>query len=222
MKKPFYQLSLLLLLTAASVTCLQGCSIVQLIVDVSDRQNVRVTLCDDSEIAGKTNFGSPTAKRLRIKTEDGEKLKIESSETVSLCLYREKYPENQYFFQYIPYAYYSKKKGWTDYTGKSYWLAVEEIGDNIIIYAHGGQYDISKKGDLTISSKGVIYYIARKAGDAKGALVGIYNGNRAKFYKNDLLNYLSDDHTLCSMIENGEIEDGDFQTIAEEYNPDQQ
>lgn len=207
-----------LILPAILCVFLQSCSIVSTIYHNTDKKQTRIVLNDGSEIEGKTVLPKTTQKKVRVVTPDGQKLKLLSTDIATMCLYKEKYPENQCFFQYMPFEMWrNKKKEW--YTVGSRWMPVEAVGDNIAVYTLGDWYQMSAKGDLSVVSRGgSILYIARKAGDNSGKCVGNFM-NKSRFYKNDLLEYLSDDANICRLIENEDIENGDFQTIVEEYEP---
>lgn len=199
---------------------MQSCSLVSTIYHNTDKKQTRIVLNDGREIEGKTVLPTTTQKKISVKTSDGQKIKLQSSDIAMMCLYREKYPENQHFFQYMPYEMWrSKKKEWYE-MGKR-WMAVEAVGDNIAIFTLGGWYQMTPKGELSVMSRGTILHIARKNTDAVGKCVGLFQ-NKSRFYKEDLMQYLNDDADICRMIEDEDIDDGDFQTIAEEYEPAKQ
>lgn len=213
------QLSRLIPIILLSLSA-QSCSIVSVIYQNTDKKQTRIVMNDGSEIEGRTVMPKPGQKKVRVTTADGQKHKLISSDIDVMCLYKEKYPENQSFFQYMPYSIWrSKKKEWYEMSGR--WMPVEAVGDHLTILTLGGEYQMSVKGVLTVVCRdGNIMYIARKAGDTSGKYVGTYF-NKAKFCKTELTEYLSDDPVLCRMINDGDITDGDFQTIADEYEPEQ-
>ena len=192
------------ILCAAFCIAMQNCSIVTTIYHNTDKKQTRIVLNDGSEIEGKTVLPKNAQKKVRVTTPDGQKIKLLSTDIATMCLYKEKYPENQSFFQY------------------SRWMPVEAVGDNIAVFTLGDWYQMSAKGELSVFCRGgSILYIVRKADDTSGKCVGSYM-NKSRFYKKDLMEYLSDDADICRMIEEGDIEDGDFQAIAEEYAPEKQ
>jgi len=210
-----------LILPALFLLWMQSCSIVSSIYQNTDKKQTRIVMNDGTEIEGKTVLPNTAQKKVRVTTADGQKLKLISTDIAVMCLYKEKYPEKQHFFQYMPYSVWrAKKKEWYELPGR--WMPVEASGDYLTVYSLGDWYQMSTKGDLSIVCRGgSIIYIARKAGDTTGKCVGSYL-NKAKFYKKDLTEYLSDDPDLCRMIENEDITNGDFQTVADEYAPDKQ
>lgn len=220
-KKKIMKLLYKPILCAAFCIAMQNCSIVTTIYHNTDKKQTRIVLNDGSEIEGKTVLPKNAQKKVRVTTPDGQKIKLLSTDIATMCLYKEKYPENQSFFQYMPYDIWrNKKKEW--YEMGSRWMPVEAVGDNIAVFTLGDWYQMSAKGELSVFCRGgSILYIVRKADDTSGKCVGSYM-NKSRFYKKDLMEYLSDDADLCRMIEEGDIEDGDFQAIAEEYAPEKQ
>lgn len=164
------------------------------------------------------NFGT---KKIRMKTNDGHKIKVKNTDVSILGVWKKTNTDNVAFLVCHPYITgksFSKKKRKIE---DPEWMSLEAFGKYVEFYVHSSNYSINSKGVFKISSgngRGMINYLVRKTNEELAVVIGSYKGNKNQL-RQELLEYLSDDPELCRRIENMEIEPDDFSEIADKYHP---
>lgn len=206
------------LLLAASL--LSSCQIYGIVKDATDKEEGRVVMKDGTEHSGRVKMPKCNTKTIRMKTADGQKLKLKNTDIAVLGVWKKTHPEKCHYLVSCAYTtnkmFSTKKKRTID----PQWMAVEAQGDHIEFYCCSYKYSIPRDGTLTITSvqNGSIAFIARKKGEANGYIIG-YKGSGSRHWRTLLMEYLADDPALCAKLKNKEIKPSDLQKIADEYNP---
>lgn len=175
---------------------------------------------DGTEYAGRVKMPKCNTKKIRIKTENGEKMKLQNTDIALLGVWKKTHTDKCHYLVSLPYVgnkLFSTKK---EKIIAPQWMAIRVVGDYVEFYCCSYNYSITRDGSLVITSvqNGSIAFIARKKGDDKGRIIG-FQGSGSKQWRTSLMNYLSDDPDLCKKLENKEIEPSDLQRIADLYHP---
>ena len=189
-----------------------------LYISCHQRRNGRLIMKDGTEYVGRVKMPNGKTKKLRMRTTDGRKVKVQNTEVGVLGVWKKTHPETVSFLVCHPYytiAPFSTKK---KKKMKPRWMSLEATGKYVEFYALGANYSINSKGVFKVSSSIYITYLARKAGEEYAVEVGVYGGNK-EYMRKQLMEYLSDDPALCSLIEDNEIEPDDFSELADKYRP---
>ena len=210
--------NLILFLLCAVIFIFCGCSTYRVIKDATDHEEGRLIMKDGTEYVGRVKMPNGKTKKLRMRTTDGRKVKVQNTEVGVLGVWKKTHPETVSFLVCHPYytiAPFSTKK---KKKMKPRWMSLEATGKYVEFYALGANYSINSKGVFKVSSSIYITYLARKAGEEYAVEVGVYGGNK-EYMRKQLMEYLSDDPALCSLIEDNEIEPDDFSELADKYCP---
>ncbi|NPD90857.1 hypothetical protein [Xylanibacter muris] len=202
------------------IPLINSCQIYSVIKDATDKEEGRVVMKDGTEYTGRVKMPKCNTKKLSIKTTDGQKLKLKSTDIAVLGVWKKTHTDKCHYLVAYPYVtnkMFSTKK---EKIISPQWMALQAQGDYVEFYCCSYKYSIPKDGTLTITSvqNGNILFIARKKGDENGRIIG-YQGSGSKHWRTSLINYLSDDPELCRKLENKEIEPDKLQKIADLYNP---
>ncbi|MDY5979395.1 hypothetical protein [Phocaeicola plebeius] len=215
-------LSLILsLLCVVVIIPFSGCTTYALIKDATDHEEGRLVMKDGTEYIGRVKMPNFGTKKIRMKTNDGHKIKVKNTDVSILGVWKKTNTDNVAFLVCHPYITgksFSKKKRKIE---DPEWMSLEAFGKYVEFYVHSSNYSINSKGVFKISSgngRGMINYLVRKTNEELAVVIGSYKGNKNQL-RQELLEYLSDDPELCRRIENMEIEPDDFSEIADKYHP---
>lgn len=208
-------------LLCMAIPLLSSCQIYSVIKDATDHEEGRIVMKDGTEYVGRVKMPKCNTQNVRIKTENGEKLKIKNTDIAVLGVWKKTHTDKCHYLVCHPYKtskMFSTKK---EKTIKPQWMAVEAQGDHVEFYCCSYKYSIPRDGSLMITSvqNGDIAFVARKVGEENGYIIG-YKGSGNKYWRNQLITYLGDDPTLCAKLESKEVDPADLQKIADLYNPD--
>lgn len=203
-----------------AVTLLSSCELYRMVRGATKFEEAHVVMKDGTEYEGRVCMPNCNTKKLRFKTPDGEKLKLQNTDVSFLAVWGKKHPDKYHVMMCHPYLTYSlfstKKQKVID----PQWMSLEAQGDYVEFYYCGYDYTISRKGALVITSTSgaSIILIAKKAGEEAGHVLGSTDSSKRSLRK-QLVEFLSDDPVLSEKLKNKEIDPTDFQDIANMYNP---
>ena len=208
------------MLLCFAVFLLGGCQIYSVVKDATDREEGRVVMKDGTEYVGRVKMPKCNTKTVRMKTADGQKLKLKNTDIEVLGVWKKTHTDKCHFLVCHPYKtnkMFSTKK---EKIIKPQWMALEAQGDHVEFYSCSYKYSSPRDGSLVITSVagGDICFVARKAGEEYGRIIG-YKGSGNKYWRSQLVKFLEDDPDLCAKLENKEIEPDDLKKIADLYNP---
>ena len=204
-----------------AVPLLSSCQIYSVVKDATDHEEGRVVMKDGTEYVGRVKMPKCNTQTIRLKTEDGQKLKLKNTDIAVLGVWKKTHTDKCHFLVCHPYEttkmFSTKKKKII----KPQWMSVEAQGDHVEFYCCSYKYSIPKDGSLVITSvqNGNIMFVARKIGEETGCIIG-YKGSGSKYWRSQLVEYLADDPNLCAKLKNKEIDSSGLQTIADLYNPE--
>lgn len=210
----------ILTLLSATIFLFSGCNTYSLIKDATDREEGRIIMNDGTEYVGRVKMPHSPTKKIRIKTTEGQKVKLKSTDVYIMGVWKKTNPDNVTYLVCHPYytgLYFStKKRKKVDPS----WMCLEAKGRYVEFYILVYKYSINSKGvfKIAVGGGGLIQYLARKKDDDTAIVIGTYKGNKDLLRK-ELVEYLSDDPELCSRITDMEIEPDDFSEIADKYRP---
>ncbi|WP_294628474.1 hypothetical protein [uncultured Bacteroides sp.] len=199
---------------------LSSCQIYSVVKNATDREEGRIVMNDGTEYVGRVKMPKCNTKIIRIKTESGEKLKVKNTDIAVLGVWKKTHTDKCHYLVCHPYVtnkMFSTKK---EKKIAPQWMAVQAQGDHVEFYCCSYRYSIPKDGSLTITSvqNGNIAFIARKAGEEHGYIIG-YQGSGKRHWRTQLMKYLEDDPNLCAKLESKEIDPDNLQKVADLYNP---
>ncbi len=199
---------------------LGSCQIYTVIKDFTDKEEGRVVMKDGTEYTGRVKMPHCNTKNIKIKTSDGQKMKLKNTDIAVLGVWKKTHTDKCHYLVSCPYStnkMFSTKKRKTI---APQWMAIQAQGDFVEFYCCSYKYSIPRDGTMTITSvqNGNIAFIARKKGEEQGRIIG-YQGSGSKHWRTLLMEYLSDDPALCEKLRNKEIKPDNLQQIADLYNP---
>lgn len=209
-----------LLLLVFATPLLGSCQIYTVVKDLTDKEEGRVVMKDGTEYTGRVKMPHCNTKSIKIKTSDGQKLKLRNTDIAVLGVWKKTHTDKCHYLVSCPY---STNKMFSTKKRKiiaPQWMAIQAQGDFVEFYCCSYKYSIPHDGSMTITSvqNGNIAFIARKKGEEQGYIIG-YQGSGSKHWRTLLMEYLSDDPALCEKLRNKEIKPDALQQIADLYNP---
>lgn len=218
--KQFKKAAQFLLPLVVATPLLSSCQIYSVVKDLTDKEEGRVVMRDGTEHTGRVKMPHCNTKTIRMKTADGQKLKLKNTDIAVLGVWKKTHTDKCHYLVACPYStnkmFSTKKRK----TVAPQWMAVQAQGDHVEFYCCSYKYSIPSDGSMTITSvqNGSIAFVARKKGQAEGYIIG-YQGSGSKHWRTLLMEYLADDPALCEKLRNKEIEPSNLQQIADQYHP---
>lgn len=208
--------STLLLFALITVFMLSGCEIYSLVKDLTDKEEGRITTTDGKVLTGRVEMPNANTKKLTIVTVDSQKMVLNCEDIKELVVWKKTHTDTKHVLQYLS----SHKMTNPKKVRGPLWMALLTSGPHLKIYACGFNYSIPSNGELKITSVkgGDILYYALKEGET--VPYGIYmTSNSKRAARERFQEYLSDDPVLCKKLQDAEINPLEYETIAQEYNP---
>ncbi|MDE6482660.1 MAG: hypothetical protein K2L01_02720 [Rikenellaceae bacterium] len=152
-----------------------------------------------------------STKPVKVTPDEGKARKFKPEEIAALVVWEKKHPDKQFVMRRITRPYYNKKGQWK--RDNVQWMFVEAAGEHLTIYMGATMYEFNKRNGTLV---GLAQYNSgfSSVGVKTGAEKGVYIGN-----KKSLMDFLSDDPTICRRLEANEISANDYQTIVDVYEP---
>lgn len=204
------------MLFASLILMLSGCEIYGIVKDATDKEDGRIITKDGTTYTGRVEMPNANTKKVTIHTLDSQKYVVEAENIEAMVVWKSTHKDIQHVLQYLPSRWFGKK----DKVKNPMWMALIESGPNVDFYACSFNYSIPSDGAMKISSiKGgsIVYYGLKKGDTVAHALHMTDYAKRSA--RKGMLEYFSDDPVLCKKLTDLEIEPGDFEAIAKEYNP---
>ena len=152
-----------------------------------------------------------STKPVKVSPEVGKSRKFKPEDIEALVVWEKKHPDKQFVMRRITRPYYNRKGQWK--RDNVSWMFAQAQGEHITIYMGAPSYEFSRRNGTLMGIAQYESYFSH-VGVKAGAENGVWIGNRKS-----LLEFLSDDPTLCRRIEDNEIGATDYQTIADVYEP---
>lgn len=152
-----------------------------------------------------------STKPVKVAPDEGKSRKFRPEEIAALVVWEKRHPDKQFIMRRITRPYYNKKGQWK--RDNVQWMFVEAAGEHLTIYMGATSYEFNRRNGTLI---GLAQYNSgfSSVGVKTGAEKGVYIGN-----KKALIEFLSDDPTICRRLEANEIDAKDYQTIVDVYEP---
>lgn len=208
--------STLLLFALVTVFMFSGCEIYSIVKDITDKEEGRITTTDGKVLTGRVEMPNANTKKLTIVTADKQKTVLNCENIKELVVWKKTHTDIKHVLQYLPSHKLTNPKK----VRKPLWMTLLTSGPHLKIYACSFNYSIPSNGVLKISSVkgGDILYYALKEGET--VPYGIYmTSNSKRAARERFQEYLSDDPVLCKKLQDAEINPLEYETIAQEYNP---
>ena len=123
------------MLLCFAVFLLGGCQIYSVVKDATDREEGRVVMKDGTEYVGRVKMPKCNTKTVRMKTADGQKLKLKNTDIEVLGVWKKTHTDKCHFLVCHPYKtnkMFSTKK---EKIIKPQWMALEAQGDHVEFYS---------------------------------------------------------------------------------------
>lgn len=141
-----------------------------------DKDNLRIVTKDNQIYMGQASLPKITTKKIKMKTDDGQEIQVNSEDIAYVQAWHEKQPsENGFRLIYTPVKEYKTVKSddgnlEMKMRDKSRWLVRIISEDNISLYFEHQEYDLKKDGDISGKSTGAgiapsTWYYVMRAGE---------------------------------------------------------
>lgn len=207
--------SLSIIVSAIVLLC-SSCAIYDVVKDITDKEDGSIMTKNGMVYTGRVEMPNVNTKKVTVQTVDSQKVVVEASNIEAMLVWKKTHTDIKHVLRYIPSYWFDKKNKLRD----PMWMALIETGPNIDFYACSYNYSIPSDGALKIKSLkgGSITYYGMKKGETVAKAIDMTDYSKRSARK-AMVEYLSDDPVLCKKITDLEIEPGDYETIAKEYNP---
>ena len=173
---------------------------------------VNVILKNGETFDGKTKLpGGWYTKPIKVTPDEGKTRKFKPEEIEALVVWEKKHPDKQFVMRRITRPYYNRKGQWKH--DNVQWMFAQAVGKHLTIYMGAPMYEFNRRNGTLV---GLAQYNNgfSSVGVKTGAEKGVFIGN-----KKSLMEFLSDDPTICRRLEANEIDSNDYQTIVDVYEP---
>lgn len=196
-----------------------------------DKDNLCIVTKDNKTYTGTAPLPKITTKKIKMKTQDGESIEINSADIAYLSAWHNNQSQEQSWrLVYTPCKEFKSSKAEDGnlemkITDKHRWMARVVSKDNISLYIEHQEYDLDKNGKLTGKSSGsgmapsTWYYVMRDGEDMP---------TRIAYASNDLMNgnvyfrawgqkYFADCPALVAQIKDKELKTNKIVEVLEFY-----
>ena len=195
------------------------------------KNNLCVVTKDNQTYIGIAPLPKITTKKIKMKTEDGQQVEINSEDIAYITAWHQKQsPENSWKLIYTPYKEYKSAKGEDGnmdmkITDKHRWMACVSNGNDISLYFEHMQYNLNKKGEISGKSTGsgmapsTWYYVMREGEDmpTRIAYAGNDLSNSNSFFRAWGQKYFADCPDLVEQIKDKKMKTGDIVEVLNFY-----
>lgn len=180
------------------------------------KTNLRIVMNDNTVIAGNFKLPGITNKKVKIKTEDGQSMKINSMDIAYIyAWHRNSTEESSIKLVYTSTKQYKEGKKTDDntvkYLGKERWLARIATTPFMTVYIEAEKYEVASNGNIIAINPGDYYY--QKAGEDVPMQMHAYG----PYFRGIAARYFADCPQLVEKIKNKEIKVDNYQQIMDEY-----